>query len=84
MLNTRKVETGQLSQRRILSVPCPKAWAKPKEKRTLTTGHPSKKTHLDWAVAAAKAPAPDSAGYSVLRFLWELPGRSLRVLLHHK
>ena len=84
MLNTKDVETGQLSQRRILSVPCPVCRAKPKEKCTLTTGHPSKKTHLDRAVAAAKAPAPDSPGYAALRFLWMLPGRSLRVLFHHK
>jgi hypothetical protein len=84
MLNTTEVETGQLSPRRIMSVPCPVCRAKPKEKCTLTTGHPSNKTHVDRALAAAKAPPPESAGHAALRFLWALPSRSLRVLFHHK
>jgi hypothetical protein len=84
MGNTMEVQTGPLTQRRILSVPCPVCRAKPKEKCTLTTGHPSDKTHLDRSVAAAKAPPPESSVRAALRSLRTLTGHGLRVLFHHK
>jgi hypothetical protein len=84
MLNTVSVEVGQLTQRRILSVACPVCRAKPKEKCTLTTGHPSNKTHLDRGLAAAKAPRPESYSHAALRFLRALTSRGLRVLFQHK
>ena len=79
-MNTKKVEVGQLSQKRILSVRCPVCRAQPKEKCTLTTGHPSNKTHLDRSRAAAKAPRPEGAGRAALRSL----SRGLRGLFHKK
>jgi len=78
------METGQLTQKRILSVPCPVCRAQAKEKCTLTTGHPSDKTHLDRGRAADKAPRPENFGHTVLRSLRALTNRSLRVLFHHK
>jgi hypothetical protein len=84
MLNTIEVQTRPLSQRRILSVPCPVCRAKPKEKCTLTTGHPSDKTHLDRSLAAAKAPPPESSVITALRSLGTLTGHGLRALFHHK
>jgi hypothetical protein len=83
-MNTMTMETGQLTQKRILSVPCPVCRAKPKQKCMLTTGQPSTKTHLDRGRAAAKAPRPENFGHTVLRFLSALTTRSLRVLFHHK
>lgn len=78
------METGLVSKRRILSVRCPVCRAKPREKCTLTTGHPSEKTHLDRARAAAKAPRPANFVYAALRSLQALTGRGLRGLFHHK
>lgn len=79
-----EVVTKPLTQRRILSVPCPVCRAKPKEKCTLTTGHPSDKTHLDRAAAAAKAPPPENSAVAALRALRTLTGHGLRALFHHK
>jgi hypothetical protein len=84
MLNTKKVQTGPPTQRRILSVPCPVCRAKPKETCTLTTGHPSDKTHLDRSLAAAKAPPPESSVRAALRSVRTLSGHGLRALFHHK
>src|SRR5579863_9703805 len=84
MRNTMEVQTGPLTQKRILSVPCPVCRAKPKEKCTLTTGHPSDKTHLDRGLAAAKAPPPASSVRAALRSVRTLTGHGLRVLFHHK
>ena len=84
MMNTGRVGTAQLSQKRILSVRCPVCRAKPKEKCTFTTGHPSNKTHLDRARAAAQAPRPENAGRAALRSLQALTSRGLRALFQHK
>ncbi len=65
-------------------MPCPVCRAKPKEKCTLTTGHPSNKTHLDRGLAAAKAPRPESSGHVALRILRAMTSRGLRVLFQHK
>jgi hypothetical protein len=83
-MNSGSVEIGQLSQKRILSVKCPVCRAKPKEKCTFTTGHPSNKTHLDRGRAAAKAPRPESPGHAALRFLQALTSRGFRRLFHKK
>jgi len=58
--------------------------AKPKEKCTLTTGHPSAKTHLARRLAAAKVSRPVNSGLAALRFLRTLTTRGLRVLFHQK
>jgi hypothetical protein len=79
-----EVQTGTLTKRRILSVPCPVCRAKPKEKCTLSTGHPSDKTHLDRGLAAAKAPPPEGSVLAALRSLGTLTGHGLRALFHHK
>lgn len=84
MRNTMEVQTGTLTKRRILSVPCPVCRAKPKEKCTLSTGHPSDKTHLDRGLAAAKAPPPEGSVLAALRSLGTLTGHGLRALFHHK
>jgi len=75
------VETGKLTQKRILSVRCPVCRAKPKEKCTLTTGHPSGKTHLDRGLAAAKAPRPESLSQAAVRSIRTIASRGLRILL---
>jgi hypothetical protein len=43
--------------------------AKPKELCTLTTGHPSDKTHLARAQAAAKVAAPENSGQVAVRMM---------------
>ena len=78
------VETGKLTQKRILSVRCPVCRAQPKEKCTFTTGHPSDKTHLDRGLAAAKAPHPKSLSHAALRSMMTMTSRGLHNLLHHK
>ncbi len=84
MRNTESVETGQLSQKQIMSVRCPVCRAKPKEKCTRTTGHPSNKTHLDRGLAAAKASRPESLAHAALRSLKAMTSHGLRVLFQHK
>jgi hypothetical protein len=84
MLNTERVKTGQLTLKRILSVRCPVCRAKPKEQCTLTTGHPSIKTHADRAVAAAKAPRPESFVPAALRSLRTLAASCFRAVFHPK
>ena len=84
MLNNIGVQPEKLTLKRILSVPCPRCRAKRKEKCTLSTGHPSIKTHADRELAAAKAPPPQNFGQSGLRMLKEITNRGLRVLFQHK
>jgi hypothetical protein len=57
------------SLRHTLSVRCPVCRAKPTERCTLTTGHPSQKTHHDRSVAAAKAGPPENIAQTGLRKL---------------
>jgi hypothetical protein len=83
-LNNVGVEPQKLTLRQILSVRCPMCRAKPKERCTLSTGHPSAKTHLARGVAAANAPRPDNAGQAILRILKNIKSHGLRVLFHHK
>lgn len=84
MLNNRIVKPEELTLRHILSVRCPMCRAKPKERCTLTTGHPSAKTHLARGLAAAKVPRPDNPGQAALRFLKGLTSRGFRALFQHK
>ena len=63
---------------------CPVCRAKPKEKCTLTTGHPSDKTHLDRGLAAAKAPRPEGSVHAALRSLSALTSRGLSALFQRK
>ena len=84
MLNNIVVKPQKLGLGQILSVRCPRCGAKPKEKCTLSTGHPSTKTHLDREVAAAKVSRPESSGLSALRMLKAATSRGLRVLFQHK
>lgn len=72
MLNNVSVQPEKLTQRQILSVRCPMCRALPKERCTLSTGHPSAKTHLARSVAAAKAPRPENPGRAALRILKNL------------
>jgi len=84
MLNNIGVRPQKLMLGHILSVRCPRCGAKPKEKCTLSTGHPSLKTHIDREVAAAKVSPPENSGWSALRTLKAFTTRSLRVLFQHK
>jgi hypothetical protein len=82
-LNTVEVKTGQLTLKRILSVRCPVCRAKPKEQCTFTTGHPSVKTHIKRAVAAAKARS-ESSGQAALRSLRGFATRAFQALFRPK
>jgi hypothetical protein len=84
MPNTMKVQIGPLSKKRILSVKCPVCRAKPREKCTMTTGHPSNKTHLDRGLAAAKVPRPERSGRAFLRSVQALTSQGLRILFQRK
>jgi hypothetical protein len=84
MLNNIGVKPEKLALGRILSVRCPMCGAKPKEKCTLSTGHPSTKTHLDRELAAAKVSRPENSGLAALRMLKTITSRGLRVLFQHK
>lgn len=84
MMNTGSVRTKPLTHKRILSVKCPVCRALPKEKCTMTTGHPSDKTHLDRGLAAAKAPRPENFVYAALRSLQASTSRGLRGFFQHK
>jgi hypothetical protein len=83
MLNNVDVQPEKLTQRQILSVRCPMCRALPKERCTLSTGHPSAKTHLARSAAAAKAPPSENAGQAILRILRNAAS-GLRVLFQHK
>jgi hypothetical protein len=84
MLHAIDLKSEELTIRHILSVGCPMCGAKPKEKCTLTTGHPSIKMHLARRLAAAKVSRPENSGYAALRFLRALTSRGLRVLFQHR
>jgi hypothetical protein len=80
MLNTNAVNPEKLTLKQILSVRCPMCRAKPKEKCTLTTGHPSDKTHLTRALAAAKVPRPENSGQATLRILKTVTNGGIRAI----
>ena len=82
MLNNIDVKP-ELTLRHILSVRCPMCRARPKERCTLTTGHPSVKTHLARGLAAAKVARPENAGEAIVRIL-KTSSRGLRLLFQHK
>ncbi len=84
MLNNTSVEVAKLTLRHILSVRCPMCRAKPKEPCTLSTGHPSAKTHLARGLAAAKVPPPPNLGQAALQILKSISGRGFRALFQHK
>jgi hypothetical protein len=84
MLNNIGVKPEKPTLAHILSVRCPRCGAKPKEKCTLSTGHPSTKTHLIREVAAAKVSAPENSGLAALRIMKAVTSRGLRVLFQHK
>jgi hypothetical protein len=58
--------------------------AKPGEKCTLTTGHPSEKTHLARGLAAAKVPPPDNYAQAFLRLLKRVTSGGIRALFRRK
>jgi hypothetical protein len=84
MLNNVGVKPGKLTLGQILSVRCPMCGAKPKEKCKLSTGHPSKKTHVDREVAAAKVSRPENSGLAALRVVKAFMNRGFRFLFQHK
>jgi len=84
MLNNIAVKPEKLTLDHILSVRCPMCGAKPKEKCTLSTGHPSGKTHLNRDLAAAKVSRPENSGLAAWRILKGVTSRGLRVLFQHK
>ncbi len=84
MLNTIRVNPEKLTLAHILSVRCPMCGAKPKEKCTLSTGHPSTKTHLSREVAAAKVSRPENSIQATLRILKAVTSRGLGILFQHK
>jgi hypothetical protein len=84
MLNNIAVKPEKLTLRHRLAVRCPMCGAKPKEKCTLSTGHPSNQTHLNRDLAAAKVSRPGRSGLDVWQVLKTATGRGLRVLFQHK
>jgi hypothetical protein len=82
MADNGKVER-QLTLRQILSVRCPTCRAQPKEKCTLSTGHPCLKTHLARTQAAAKVSRPENSGQTALRTLKAFTKRA-RALFQNK
>jgi hypothetical protein len=78
------VETEKLTLRHILSVRCPMCRAKPKEKCTLSTGHPCVKTHLARELAAAKVPRPENFGQAALRVVKQITSLNFRSLFQRK
>ena len=78
------MKAGQLTLKRILSVQCPVCRAKPREQCTLTTGHPSIKTHAKREAAAAKAPRPENSGQAALRSLQAFATSGFRALFRPK
>jgi hypothetical protein len=84
MLNNIAVKPEKLTLGHILSVRCPMCGAKPKQKCTLSTGHPSIKTHLNREQAAAKVSRPENFGEAALRILKAVTSRGFHVLFQHK
>jgi hypothetical protein len=83
MRNTMDVKPAKLTLGQILSVRCPMCGAKPKQRCTLSTGHPSKKTHLDRELSALKLARPESSAQAALRVLKAFTS-SLRIRFQHK
>jgi hypothetical protein len=83
-LSTEQIKPEALTLRHILSVRCPMCRAKAKEQCTLTTGHPSDKTHLARQLAASKVSRPENSGLAALRSLKTATGRGLRSLFPQK
>jgi hypothetical protein len=67
--HVKVIGTEKLTLRHILSVRCPVCRAKPKEKCTLSTGHPCVKTHHDRSMAAAKTGGRETFGRAALRII---------------
>ena len=84
MSNKSMIKTGSPTLRHVLSVRCPMCRAKAKQPCTLTTGHPSAKTHVARQVAATKVAVPESSGLSFLRGLKAATGRGFRFLFEPK
>jgi hypothetical protein len=84
MQNTIAVKSEKLTLKQILSVQCPMCGAKPKERCTASTGHPSGKTHLGRDMAAAKYARPESSADAALRILKAITSRGLRILSQHR
>jgi hypothetical protein len=84
MLNAIVVKPGVFTLKQILSVSCPMCGAKPKERCTASTGHPSAKTHHDRDLAAARYAQPESSGEVALRILKAITSRGLRILTQGK
>jgi len=84
MLNNIGLKPAKLTLGQILSVRCPMCGAKPKKKCTLSTGHPSTKTHLDRELSAVKISRPENSGQAALRVLKAAMSRGLRVLFQHR
>jgi hypothetical protein len=84
MLNNIAVKPETLTLKHILSVRCPMCGAKPKEKCTLSTGHPSNKTHFNRDLAAAKVSRPENSGLAAWRFLRAVTSHGLRALFQGK
>jgi hypothetical protein len=61
-------------------VRCPICGALPTAKCTLSTGHPSLKTHSARELAATKAPASGHSGFAPLRMLRAVTTGGIRVL----
>ena len=80
MLNNDGVNSEKLTLGHILSVRCPMCRAKPKERCTLSTGHPSSKTHFDREIAAAKVSRPENSRQAALRILKSVTSRGLGIL----
>jgi hypothetical protein len=57
--------------------------AKPKQKCTLSTGHPSLKTHRDRSLAAEKAGPPENMSHATMRIVKAATSRGFRSLFHH-
>jgi hypothetical protein len=84
VLNKDQVGTEKLSSRHILSVRCPMCRAKPKQPCTLSTGHPSAKTHLAREQAAARMSPPETLSQRAIKVVKNLNWHSIRLLFQHK
>jgi hypothetical protein len=84
VLDDDSVDPATLTLKHILSVRCPMCGAKPKEQCTLSTGHPSLKTHLARGIAAAKVSRPENAGQAAARMLKSAASRALCILRQRK
>jgi hypothetical protein len=74
----------KLTLRHILSIRCPICGAKPKKPCTLSTGHPSTRTHSARDLAAVKVSRPENSGQAALRVLKAATSLSFHVFFPHK